>query len=93
MTPGFHKWRWRFVTAWLIVFTGLTAWNLHRNKTLSQENCAGIARLDVAISATLERSLRTIPTLRYYKQHPDERDRALAEIHRELRTFVPPDCH
>lgn len=27
---GFHRWRWRFLLAWVIVFTALTAWSLRR---------------------------------------------------------------
>ena len=55
--------------------------------------CGAIDKQDRYIVASLRRSLKTIPTLDYYKHHPRERDQALAQIRQEIVVFSQPACH
>jgi hypothetical protein len=54
--------------------------------------CLATNRLVVPIRASLQRALVTLPTLSYYKEHPDELAIQLAEVRRNLRAFRTLDC-
>ena len=59
---------------------------------LQRNACGAIDKQDRYIVASLQRSLKTIPTLDYYKHHPRERDAALAQIRDEIVVFSQPAC-
>jgi hypothetical protein len=69
-----------------------SAYTFYRQDQVNHDICVASNHQNEAISNSLHRSLKTIPTLSYYKQHPAERDRALAEIHHQLRVFAPRNC-
>ena len=54
--------------------------------------CSGLSTQNAYIVASLQRSLKTVPTLDYYKHHPHERDAALASIRAEIKVFSQPAC-
>lgn len=55
-------------------------------------NCQRIAQLEQVIQIQIRRSLSTLPTLAYYKQHPDELQHQLVLAKAELRAFTPTAC-
>ena len=70
----------------LAVLNGL--WTL-RSTT---NNCQRIAQLELVIQGQIRRSLKTLPTLAYYREHPAELRYQLRLAHDELRAFTPSAC-
>lgn len=60
----------------------------HTNRQI----CLAFNRFDLVITQTLQRSLVTLPTLAYFRQHPAELAAQRAEIRRELTLFRPRRC-
>lgn len=56
------------------------------------DNCLQIEVVKDEIRKILERSLETIPTIDYYKTHPAERQKAIADTEFSIARFVPVDC-
>lgn len=89
---NFHKWRWRFLTAWVVVFTGVAAWNFHAGAANRHSICEGVNNLNAVISQTLQRSKQNLDRLDYYRTHPAEKRQQQREIDRTLRLFEPRRC-
>jgi len=58
----------------------------------SYNNCLDINRVNSNITTSLKRSKKVIPTLPFYKHHPQERREALKEINNALGEFQPNHC-
>ena len=54
--------------------------------------CVRIEALKSVARSQLHRGLKTLPTLTYYKEHPDELADARAQIHQQLHEFRPVKC-
>lgn len=63
MTPptGFHKWRWRFIAIWIVVFTLATAYGLQ----LGRQAHTGLCGIKANTQAAYDESVK------YLKTHPD----------------------
>ena len=72
--------------------TSLTAVTLMRQSNQQHGICVAVNKLDTTIETSLRRSLKTIPTLSYYKQHPKEEATVLAQVHQEIASFEPQNC-
>lgn len=55
-------------------------------------NCHRIAQLEQVIQIQVKRSIKTLPTISYYRLHPDELQHQLALARDELRAFTPTAC-
>lgn len=58
-----------------------------------EENCTQIETLKDSARVQLNRSLNTLPTLAYYKAHPDELKQQLANTRQYIRDLEARDCH
>ena len=61
-----------------------------RQSDINKAVCVSVVRLDLAISETLQRSLKSLPKIQYYREHPAELRTAQRETRISLRKFVPP---
>ena len=59
---GFHKWRWRLVTLWIVGFTLVTAYGLKQGATALEGLCA--LRTDI--------QARHDTSIAYLAQHPEQ---------------------
>ena len=59
---------------------------------VEHQSCAALDKQDSYIVTSLRRSLRTLPTLDYYKHHPRELRAALADIRAEIDVFSQRAC-
>lgn len=68
---------------------------LSRDRAQSQKSinvsvCRSVVSLDRTIRTSLGESLKTLPTITYYKHHPAELLQQQRLIARELEQFTPP---
>lgn len=54
--------------------------------------CVRIEALKVGFRDSLKRGLATLDQYAYYRDHPDEKADAAAEIRRQLRLYAPISC-
>lgn len=59
---------------------------------IAHRNCVAIEQLKGYLREQADRSLKTLPTLAYYRQHVDELKEQLVEINRRLQSFAPKPC-
>lgn len=70
----------------------VTAFTLKQQGDQQRNICVAVNRLDATIETSLKRSLKTIPTLSYYKQHPKEKATVLSQVRQEIASFQPQNC-
>jgi len=56
-------------------------------------NCQQIEIIKTEIRGTVQASLKRLPTIAYYKTHPDELNQALREARDSIRRFRENDCY
>ncbi len=66
--------------------------NSSRIARVAMSNCRAIEHLKAYAYSTAVRSLKTLPTLAYYKQHPDELKPALTQVREQRDYFAPQTC-
>lgn len=66
----------------------LGGWTAH----ISIQSCQRVDRLERIAQQQAYRSLKTLPTLAYYKAHPDELSKARDQINGEIAAFAPESC-
>jgi len=54
--------------------------------------CVRIELLKVGFRDSLDRGLTTLDSYQYYRDHPAEKQRVIAEIERQLRLYAPIKC-
>lgn len=87
-----YPWRWRLLTAWIILFSALTVWTLSDLNATRRENCERISRILTSEIAGLNTTLGTpaAPLYDYYRAHPNELILAKAQ-NRNLAHRLSPD--
>lgn len=77
-----------------VVSIGTVAYSFYQReesqRDINHAVCLAVVKLDGAITASLHRSLRSLPTASYYKEHPDELKKAQSDTRKTLETFKPP---
>lgn len=89
---------WRDVI--LLVFAGVIAYviwaggqtRLSAFQHADRSACVRIEALKLGFHDSLERALKTLDQYAYYRDHPAERAKAVAEINRQLRLYAPVRC-
>ena len=85
-----------FVLVLALAFAGVVAHDSQaraRDRAdLVMQNCLAIEHLKSYAYATAIRSLKTLPTIAYYKQHPDELQAALGQVREQRAFFAPKPC-
>ena len=81
----------------LVLLVAFTIWRGEQAKTTAFKRadkaaCVRIESLKSLARSQIERALVTLPTLSYYKEHPEELAVAVRQIHRQLREFAPVTC-
>jgi hypothetical protein len=69
-TQGFHKWRWRLVALWIVLFTAVNAYAVHQGHQAHAALCAYQANL----------AAQVVDTKVFLVEHPD----GLATSHGEI---------
>ena len=88
----------RAALAWLILVflniaaLGLAVFTISRLSDANKDTCIQVQALKEQIVASLERSKKALPTIRYYKDHPAERRASLYNIYHEIHRFQPTSC-
>lgn len=80
-----------FFVAIIIVVTGGYAFATVR-KANDKATCLQIELLKEPIRNSIADSIKQLPQLDYYKQHPAELKKALADSNRTLANFAPKTC-
>lgn len=75
--------------ALFILVSGLTSFIVVRNVS---RNCNQIEALKAQIEVSIQRSIKTLPTLTYYKEHPSELQSALNQARQAAKQFAPSKC-
>jgi len=65
--------------------------DLH-GKATTKELCVEIEKVKAEIRYTIQRSIKSLPTVGYYKSHPAELKSALEANRQILRTFAGKAC-
>lgn len=73
----------------LVVAVGL---NASQRAATDTKICKAVNRVNTTIEQQLRRSQQTLPTLSYYKAHPDELTTQLELINDEIVAFKPLNC-
>jgi hypothetical protein len=68
MGNGFHKWRWRAMTVWVILFTAVVGWQIQINHDTAAKGDAAHAALCVFVQ---DLSDRTSNSERFLMEHPN----------------------
>jgi hypothetical protein len=59
----------------------------------SQDRCDDLQNLRAYVLASTNRTIRALPTISYYQEHPEERARALQNLEQQREEFATPlDC-
>ena len=59
----------------------------------SSHRCEDLQHLRSYVLSSTNRAIKSLPTIAYYKEHPDERIRALDSLERQRDQFSDPlDC-
>ena len=78
----------------LVLFSvSITTWGLWEQKNSQHDICVAVNKLDIGITTSLRRSFTTLPTLSYYKHHPAELAKALAQTAQTIASFEPQNCN
>jgi hypothetical protein len=82
---------WRDVTILLLALTVVfvVVW---AGRVVDTKTCDRFNILFQGFTDSLERSKAAIPTIAYYKTHPEEKQRALAEINHQLVVYKQVKC-
>jgi hypothetical protein len=80
------------VAVCMVAFCALSAVTFVKQSHVNHDICVAINQQNKAITDSLHRSLKATPTLAYYKAHPDELARVLAQIRQEIRVFAQKPC-
>lgn len=68
-------------------------WNDRDLRQARLEFCEQVEAIRTYARDTATRSLESLPTIGYYREHPSELDQALANVRRQREAFIPPlDC-
>lgn len=90
--------RWALNFTLILITFGLLYWlesgNAADNRNTRRDFCVKVEQVRTYAREAATRALATLPTLAYYKAHPAELERALADVHRQVNFFSPPlDCN
>lgn len=59
----------------------------------SDSRCNDVQDLRSYVLGSTNRAIKTLPTISYYRDHPDERDAALNNLEQQRQEFATPlDC-
>ena len=89
--------RWAFnLTLILAAFSllyGFNAGSAKDNRQTRKDFCVELEQVRTYARDAATRALSTLPTLTYYRSHPAELERALADVQRQVDFFSPAlDC-
>lgn len=76
----------------LAIALGYRAQENQKLAAVVARNCVAIERLKSYTHDATARALKTLPTLTYYKQHPDELRIQIRELRRLRMQFAPRRC-
>ncbi len=93
-------WRWRALTAWIVLFTMLTAYSLHaisNEKLHARERFANAIYLDCVrtnklLTQLIRPGIENTSKLSYYKTHPLEREIVISQTKAALKLAEPARC-
>jgi hypothetical protein len=54
--------------------------------------CVRVSRINAQIEVSLHRSLKSIPTIAYYKNHPEELAKVIDQTQEQIELFRPVSC-
>jgi hypothetical protein len=63
-----------------------------RLSSVDKSTCSQVQAIKGQIEVSLHRSLLSIPTIAYYKNHPEELAKAVKQINGQIELFKPQDC-
>lgn len=66
--------------------------NSQERASVDRRICVAVNKVNTTIETTLHRSLKTLPTITYYKEHPDELVQQIALVRQEITEFKPLKC-
>jgi hypothetical protein len=61
-----------------------------RQSDINKAVCQAVVKLDGAVTDSLKRSLKNLPKIAYYKDHPDELAIQQEQTRETLKEFIPP---
>ncbi len=65
-----------------------------KRNEIRQEFCVELEQIRSYVRLTATRALKTVPTIAYYKEHPEELGRQIEAIRAQRDAFSPPlDCN
>lgn len=76
----------------VIGMIGVTAWRGVERRNGLLKVCGQVELVKKQITVTLNRSKDSLPTIKYYEDHPDELKKALENTNKALSEFKPVDC-
>ncbi len=94
------RWRWKALTVWIILFTGLVFFSLRQISSDRTENRAKFAdaiyqncfRTNSLLTQLIKPGIENTSKLEYYRTHTDEKILVLAQIHAALDLANPHNC-
>ena len=66
----------------------VAAWTAHSSIT----SCQRVDKLELIAQASDRRALTTLPTLAYYREHPDELKDQIQILNDQIAAFTPESC-
>lgn len=89
-----HTWRWRLLSAWIVVFSLLVIFAIHDLAHTRQENCRRVSTVLEQIVLASDKSLGHpgSPGYAYYHVHPEELRQAHLANRRLIDKLNPKKC-
>ncbi len=92
--------RWSIAAVAVVAITlaavSVAVWSQQTNSSriarVAMANCRAVEHLKAYAYSTAVRSLKTLPTLAYYKQHPEELVPVLEQVRQQRDYFAPQTC-
>ena len=63
-----------------------------RLASVDHGTCVQVQAINAQIEVSLHRSLKSIPTISYYKNHPDELAKVIEQTQEQIELFQPHSC-
>lgn len=94
---GWRRWAFDVVFFALLTACAILVWraSVEREATFRDADRAACLRIEVlkrGFRISLHRSLATLDSYAYYREHSVEKGKVIEAIHTELKRYAPADC-
>lgn len=76
-----------------VILTLMLAANLISTQHIARANCQQIQAINQNIETSISRSKKGLPANAYYREHPEELQKALKQLTQEQKDFQPQSCN